>query len=88
MNISFSSNYKLWMSFCSILALLCFHRLQADEHQPIPLEKLVCYGQGTNSNFPSGEYLAAMVPVDENVYDIKDETDQKTATDRVGSYKS
>ena len=57
----------------------------ADEYKPIPLDKLVCYGQGTQQQLsPSGEFLAAMVPVDENVCDIKDETDQEMmATDRV-----
>ena len=56
-----------------------------DEYKPIPLDKLVCYGQGTQQQLsPSGEFLAAMVPVDENVCDIKDETDQEMmATDRV-----
>ena len=30
----------------------------------IPIEKLVCYGQGTGFNLsPSGDYVAAMVPV-------------------------
>ena len=59
--------------------------LVAEDYKPIPLDKLVCYGQGTQQQLsPSGEFLAAMVPVDENVCDIKDETDQEMmATDRV-----
>ena len=65
--------------------LVISNALVADEYVPIPLDKLVCYGQGTQQQLsPSGEYLAAMVPVDENVCDIKDETDQEMmATDRV-----
>ena len=57
----------------------------SNDYTPIPLDKLVCYGQGTQQQLsPSGEFLAAMVPVDENVCDIRDETDQEMmATDRV-----
>ena len=71
----------------AFLALLVafIYPLNADSYKPIPLEKLVCYGQGTQQQLsPSGEFLAAMVPVDDNVCDIKDETDQEMmATDRV-----
>ena len=50
----------------------------ANEDSIIPIEKLVCYGQGTNQALsPSGDYYAAMVSVDKNVCDIKDETDQE-----------
>jgi dipeptidyl aminopeptidase/acylaminoacyl peptidase len=57
----------------------------ANENSIIPIEKLVCYGQGTNQALsPSGDYYAAMVPVDQNVCDIKDETDQEAVkADRV-----
>ena len=49
----------------------------------IPLEQLVCYGQATGFSLsPSGEYVASMVPVDENVCDIKDLTDQELDTSR------
>ena len=49
----------------------------------IPLEQLVCYGQATGFSLsPSGEYVASMVPVDENVCDIKDLTDQELAQSR------
>ena len=60
--------------------------LYADGHdQMIPIEKLVCYGQGGNTQLsPSGNFLAAMISVDKNVCDIKDETDQESAkTDMV-----
>ena len=41
----------------------------------IPIEKLVCYGQGLSQSLsPSGKYYAAMVPIKENVCDIKDLT--------------
>ncbi|MBL6818544.1 MAG: S9 family peptidase, partial [SAR86 cluster bacterium] len=43
------------------------------------------YGQGTNQALsPSGDYYAAMVPLDQNVCEIKDETDQEAEkADRV-----
>ena len=80
-NNAYNSLKALFLSF-----LLAFSfTSQTDEYVPIPLDKLVCYGQGTQQQLsPSGEFLAAMVPVDENVCDIKDETDQEMmATDRV-----
>ena len=80
-NNAYNSLKALFLSF-----LLAFSfTLQTDEYVPIPLDKLVCYGQGTQQQLsPSGEFLAAMVPVDDNVCDIKDETDQEMmATDRV-----
>ena len=83
-SISKNINYGLKALFLSLL--LPFSTIWfADEYKPIPLDKLVCYGQGTQQQLsPSGEFLAAMVPVDENVCDIKDETDQEMmATDRV-----
>ena len=57
----------------------------ASENSIIPIEKLVCYGQGTNQALsPSGDYYAAMVPLDQNVCEIKDETDQEAEkADRV-----
>ena len=57
----------------------------ANENSIIPIEKLVCYGQGTNQALsPSGDYYAAMVPLDQNVCEIKDETDQEAEkADRV-----
>ena len=70
----------------SLSLLLTFSAVSfADEYVPIPLDKLVCYGQGTQQQLsPSGEFLAAMVPVDDNVCDIEDESDQEMmATDRV-----
>ena len=49
----------------------------------IPIEKLVCYGQGTGFNLsPSGDYVAAMVPVDENKCDIEDLSDQELMQSR------
>jgi len=70
--------------FLSLLIAFSY-TTNADPYKPIPLDKLVCYGQGTQQQLsPSGEFLAAMVPVDDNVCDIKDETDQEMmATDRV-----
>ena len=48
--------------------------------EQIPIEKLVCYGKGTNQALsPSGDYYAAMVPVDKNICDIKDESDQEAS---------
>ena len=70
----------------SLSLLLTFSAVSfADEYVPIPLDKLDCYGQGTQQQLsPSGEFLAAMVPVDDNVCDIEDESDQEMmATDRV-----
>ena len=63
---------------CSITSI-------ANENSIIPIEKLVCYGQGTNQALsPSGDYYAAMVPLDQNVCEIKDETDQEAEkADRV-----
>ena len=57
----------------------------SNENSIIPIEKLVCYGQGTNQALsPSGDYYAAMVPLDQNVCEIKDETDQEAEkADRV-----
>ena len=49
----------------------------------IPIEKLVCYGQGTGFSLsPSGEYVAAMVPVDENKCDIEDLSDKELIKSR------
>ena len=79
-----SSDNGLKAIFLSLI--LTFSAISfADEYVPIPLDKLVCYGQGTQQQLsPSGEFLAAMVPVDDNVCDIEDETDQEMmATDRV-----
>ena len=79
-----SSDNGLKAIFLSLI--LSFSAISfADEYVPIPLDKLVCYGQGTQQQLsPSGEFLAAMVPVDDNVCDIEDETDQEMmATDRV-----
>lgn len=51
----------------------------------IPIEKLVCYGQGAGYSLsPSGNFIAAMMSTKENVCDIKDETDKEAAaSDRV-----
>ena len=60
--------------------------LPADGHSElIPIEKLVCYGQGSNNQLsPSGKFIAAMVSINKNVCDIKDETDQEAnRADRV-----
>ena len=83
-SLSKSINFRIKSLFLSLL--ITFSTISvADEYKPIPLDKLVCYGQGTQQQLsPSGEFLAAMVPVDENVCDIRDETDQEMmATDRV-----
>ena len=83
-SLSKSINFHMKSLFLSLL--ITFSTISiADEYKPIPLDKLVCYGQGTQQQLsPSGEFLAAMVPVDENVCDIRDETDQEMmATDRV-----
>ena len=63
---------------CSITSI-------ANENSIIPIEKLVCYGQGTNQALsPSGDYYAAMVALDQNVCEINDETDQEAEkADRV-----
>jgi len=55
------------------------------ENGMIPIEKLVCYGKGGSLRLsPSGDFVAQMVPVDKNICDIKDKTDQELAkTDRV-----
>ena len=60
-NNAYNSLKALFLSF-----LLAFSfTSQTDEYVPIPLDKLVCYGQGTQQQLsPSGEFLAAMVPVD------------------------
>ena len=79
-------NIKYGLKRLSLSLFLVFSVASAsEEYVPIPLDKLVCYGKGTQQQLsPSGEFLAAMVPVDENVCDIKDETDQEMmATDRV-----
>ena len=61
-------------------------QISADNNNPIPIEKLVCYGQGTSQSLsPSGEFYAAMVPVDKNVCDIEEESDQEAS--RVGRPK-
>ena len=86
-SLSKSINFRIKSLFLSLL--ITFSTISvADEYKPIPLDKLVCYGQGTQQQLsPSGEFLAAMVPVDENVCDIRDETDQEMmATDRAVSY--
>ena len=59
-NNAYNSLKALFLSF-----LLAFSfTSQTDEYVPIPLDKLVCYGQGTQQQLsPSGEFLAAMVPV-------------------------
>ena len=79
-------NIKYGLKSLSLSLFLVFSVAStSEEYVPIPLDKLVCYGKGTQQQLsPSGEFLAAMVPVDENVCDIKDETDQEMmATDRV-----
>ena len=54
--------------------------ISADNKNAIPIDKLVCYGQGTSQSLsPSGEFYAAMVPIDKNVCDIEDESDQEAS---------
>ena len=52
-NNAYNSLKALFLSF-----LLAFSfTLQTDEYVPIPLDKLVCYGQGTQQQLsPSGEF--------------------------------
>ena len=63
--------------------------ISADNENAIPIDKLVCYGQGTSQSLsPSGEFYAAMVPIDKNVCDIEDESDQEASrTKRVNNNK-
>tara|TARA_E500000178_G_C17025019_1_gene757547 strand:- start:617 stop:2677 length:2061 start_codon:yes stop_codon:yes gene_type:complete len=69
---------KLLSKIFSITLIMSSVTAVANEDSIIPIEKLVCYGQGTNQALsPSGDYYAAMVSVDKNVCDIKDETDQE-----------
>ncbi len=74
-------------SFLALIIIFSYSPsvLKAEDSSLIPIEKLVCYGKGTYQALsPSGEYYAAMVPVDKNVCDIKDETDQEAmSTKRV-----
>ena len=43
--------------------------ISADSKNTIPIEKLVCYGQGTSQSLsPSGEFYAAMVPINKNKF--------------------
>ena len=84
--INVLKNIKNGLKSLSLSLFLVFSVASStEEYVPIPLDKLVCYGKGTQQQLsPSGEFLAAMVPVDENVCDIKDETDQEMmSTDRV-----
>lgn len=77
---------KLLNKIYAITLILSFSITSiANENSIIPIEKLVCYGQGTNQALsPSGDYYAAMVPLDQNVCEIKDETDQEAEkADRV-----
>jgi dipeptidyl aminopeptidase/acylaminoacyl peptidase len=60
----------------------------ADGHdEMIPIEKLVCYGQGASTSLsPSGNFIAAMVSLKDNVCEIdeKEETDKEAMkVDRV-----
>jgi hypothetical protein len=84
LNVLINIKYNLKSLTLSLFLVFSITSI-SEEYVPIPLDKLVCYGKGSQLQLsPSGGFLAAMVPVDENVCDIKDETDQEMmATDRV-----
>jgi len=72
------------LSFVAFVFLISTFTLNASAKDGmIPIEKLVCYGQGTGFDLsPSGDYVASMVPVDENKCDIEDLTDQQLSQSR------
>ena len=74
----------LTTNIITVVSIFSF-TLDITANEQIPIEKLVCYGKGTNQALsPSGDYYAAMVPVDKNICDIKDESDQEAmSTKRV-----
>ena len=74
----------LTTNIITVVSIFSF-TLDVSANEQIPIEKLVCYGKGTNQALsPSGDYYAAMVPVDKNICDIKDESDQEAmSTKRV-----
>jgi len=60
------------------LAISTFSMDASAKDGMIPIEKLVCYGQGSSYQLsPSGNFIATMVSTKENVCEIKDDTMQE-----------
>ena len=78
------NNMLQGLSFAVLMLTITTFTLDASaKNEMIPIEKLVCYGQGTGFDLsPSGDYVAAMVPVDENKCDIEDLSDQQLSQSR------
>ena len=78
------NNMSKGLSFALVFFISTFTlNASAAKDGMIPIEKLVCYGQGTGFDLsPSGDFVAAMVPIDENKCDIEDLTDQQLMQSR------
>ena len=78
------NNMSKGLSFALVFFISTFTlNASAAKDGMIPIEKLVCCGQGTGFDLsPSGDFVAAMVPIDENKCDIEDLTDQQLMQSR------
>ena len=81
--LNINNMVKSFSFFVLALVISSFTTNISAKNEMIPIEKLVCYGQGTGFDLsPSGDYVAAMVPIDENKCDIEDLTDQQLMQSR------
>ena len=81
--LNINNMVKSFSFFVLAFAISSFTTNISAKNEMIPIEKLVCYGQGTGFDLsPSGDYVAAMVPIDENKCDIEDLTDQQLMQSR------
>ena len=73
------NNMSKGLSFVVLVfAISAFTIDTSAKNEMIPIEKLVCYGQGSNYQLsPSGNFIATMVSTKENVCEIKDDTMQE-----------
>ena len=73
------NNMSKGLSFAALmLTITTFTSDASAKNEMIPIEKLVCYGQGSSYQLsPSGNFIATMVSTKENVCEIKDDTMQE-----------
>ena len=73
------NNMSKGLSFAALMLTITIFTSDASaKNEMIPIEKLVCYGQGSSYQLsPSGNFIATMVSTKENVCEIKDDTMQE-----------
>ena len=76
--LNINNMVKSFSFFVLAFAISSFTTNISAKNEMIPIEKLVCYGQGSSYQLsPSGNFIATMVSTKENVCEIKDDTMQE-----------